>query len=160
IINKIIYKQEKAGKPVKFYPARLANALANILCYQIDEIEQLNLHRQTIAKIYNQQLNNQQINFPWQDNQIDLENCTCLRYPVLLKKTKALLIYAKKQGIMLGDWYNAPLAPADSRLDKTGYNIGQCPKAELLASQSVNLPTDRQISMKDAKKIIKSINLF
>lgn len=159
IINKIIYKQEKTGEAVKFYPAKLANALANILCYQIDEIDQLNSHHQTISEIYSQGINNQQINLPWRDNQINLKNCACLRYPILLKNPSRLLSYAKKQGVILGDWYNMPIAPADINFKKTGY-LNNCPKAELLASRSINLPTDRQINQRDAKKIIKIINSF
>lgn len=159
VINKIIYKQEKTGEQVKFYPAKLANALANILCYQIDEIDQLNLHRQTISEIYTKEINNQKITLPWGNSQIDFKNCACLRCPVLLKNPNRLLSYAKKQGVILGDWYNAPIAPADIDSKKTGY-LNDCPKAELLASQSVNLPTDRQINPRDAKKIVKIINSF
>lgn len=159
VINKIIYKQEKTGEQVKFYPAKLANALANILCYQIDEIDQLNSHRQTISEIYSQEISNQKINLPWKNSQIDFKNCACLRYPILLKNPNQLLNYAKKQGVILGDWYNAPIAPADIDSKKTGY-LNDCPKAELLAGQSVNLPTDRQISPRDAQKIVKIINSF
>jgi len=159
IINKIIYKQEKIGEPVKFYPAKLANALANILYYQIDEIEQLNSHRQAISEIYSQEINNQKINLPWRDNQVNLKNCACLRYPILFKKPAELLSYAKKQRIILGDWYSPVIAPADIDFSKIGY-LNDCPKAELLAGQSVNLPAGRQINLRDAKKIIKVINSF
>lgn len=160
IYNKIIYKNEKIGESVKFYPAKLANALANILFYQIDEIERLNLHRRTISKIYNQKINNFHINLPWRDNKISLENNACLRYPLLTGNPNKLLAYAKKHGIILGDWYNQVVAPKGIDLDKTGYTINQCPQAEKLASQSANLPTDRQISLKDVKRIIKTINSF
>ncbi|MDD4271958.1 MAG: aminotransferase class I/II-fold pyridoxal phosphate-dependent enzyme [Patescibacteria group bacterium] len=159
IINKIIYKQEKAGELVKFYPASLANALANILCYQIDEIDRLNSHRQNISEIYTKEINNQEINLPWRNNPIDFKNCACLRYPILLKNPNQLLSYAKKQGAMLGDWYNVPIAPADINFKKTGY-LNDCPKAEFLASRSINLPTDRHIKLSDAKRIVKIINSF
>ncbi len=160
IFNKIIYKNEKMGERVNFYPSKLPNALANILFFQIGEIEQLNLHRQTIAKIYNQQINNKPINSPWRDNKINLDNSVCLRYPLLAENPARLSAYAKKHGIILGDWYNQAIAPKDIDLTKTGYLAGECPKAERLASQSINLPTDRQISLKDAIRIIKVINSF
>ncbi|MEI6597081.1 MAG: aminotransferase class I/II-fold pyridoxal phosphate-dependent enzyme, partial [bacterium] len=81
IFNKIIYKKEKTGEPVNFYPAKLANSLAHILCEQINEIEQLNAHRRSISKIYQENLNNLNINLPWRDNKINLETSACLRYP-------------------------------------------------------------------------------
>jgi dTDP-4-amino-4,6-dideoxygalactose transaminase len=150
IINKIIYPLEKIGERVNFYPAKLPNALAQILANQIEEIDTINQHRRQIAALYSQTIKNEDIN----------TDSVYLRYPLLIGRPKKLLIYAKQQGIILGDWYNAPLAPADSKLAKTGYKLGQCPKAELLASQSINLPTDRQISLQDAERIIKVINFF
>ncbi|MDP2736807.1 MAG: aminotransferase class I/II-fold pyridoxal phosphate-dependent enzyme [bacterium] len=160
IFNKIIYRKEKAGEQVNFYPAKLANGLAHILCRQIDEIEQLNTHRRNISKIYHQKINNFNINSPWRDNEINLENNACLRYPLLTKNPIKLLAYTKKHEIILGDWYNQTIAPKDINLNKTGYMANQCPKAEKLASQSINLPTDRHITNEQADKIIKTINSY
>ncbi|MEI6597293.1 MAG: hypothetical protein WCL13_03780, partial [bacterium] len=95
----------------------------------------------------------------WRDNKINLETSACLRYPLLLKNPTKLLIYAKKRRIILGDWYNLAIAPKDIALNKTGY-LNDCPKAEFLASQSVNLPTDRKIGDKQVAKIIKIINSY
>jgi len=160
IFNKIIYKNEKIGEEVSFYPAKLANSLAHILHWQINEIEQLNMHRRNISKIYNEKISNAHINSPWRDNKINLENNACLRYPILVKNPINLLAYAKKHGIILGDWYSQAIAPKDINLDKTGYMLNQCPKAEKLAGQSVNLPTDRHITNEQADKIIKIINSY
>lgn len=160
IINKIIYQNEKIGESVKFYPAKLPNSLAHILCQQINEIEQLNTHRRNISKIYHQKINNPRINSPWRDNKINLQASACLRYPLLAENPIKLSAYGKKNGVILGDWYNQVIVPKDIDLDKTGYTFNQCPQAELLADQSINLPTDRQISLKDVKRIIKVTNSF
>lgn len=160
ILNKIIYQQEKMGERVNFFPSSLASSLANILCRQINEIDMLNLHRRNISKIYQQKINNQHITLPWRDNEINLETSACLRYPLLTKNPNKLLAYARKYGIILGDWYNQIIAPKDIAMDKTGYLLNQCPKAEKLAAQSINLPTDRQITDKQADKIIKIINSY
>lgn len=156
IINSIIYQPEKIGERVKFYPAKLSNALAQILVNQINEIDIINRHRQQIATLYSQKIKNKNIKSPLKDS----VNSIYLRYPILINEPKKLLAYTKKQNIILGDWYNASLAPADCNLDKTGYKIGDCYNAELLASQSVNLPTDRQINFEDVERIIKTINSF
>lgn len=158
IINKIIYKPEKAGERVNFYPAKLANALANILCLQLDKIDELNRHRQSIARFYNEHLKNEQIVIPAQAGIRKFENSVFLRYPILTENPKKLMAFAKKQGIILGDWYNAPITPGD--LNKTGYKAGSCPNAERLAALSVNLPTDRHINDKHAKMVVKIINSF
>ena len=84
----------------------------------------------------------------------------CLRYPVLTNYSKELIKYAKQRNIILGDWYNTVIAPADIDLYKIGYRDGACPNAELLSKQSVNLPTNHHISNKDAERIIKVINAF
>jgi len=159
LINKIIYKEEKKGEQVSFYPAKYANALAGILLNQLKEVDQINLHRQEIAGYYDANLNNQKIVSPWL-NKIKKENCIYLRYPLLVKHSAALRKYAKANGVILGDWYNSVIAPMDIDFTKTGYQSGSCPKAELLASQSVNLPTNRHINLKDAKRIVDLINKF
>lgn len=152
-LNKIIYSEEKIGMPVSFYPSKLANSLAKILFFQVDKIEKFNLHRREIAHFYNDNLNNKKINKPnWDDNSV------WLRYTILNSSGINIHDIAKKQGIILGDWYNSPIAPKDIDIDKTGYQIGQCPKAEELSSQSINLPTDIHIKKKDARKIVEIIN--
>ena len=157
IINKIIYKSEKVGERVNFYPSKLPNALAQILVNQIEEINVINKHRYKIATLYNQEIQaNKNIKLPLKHS----ENSIYLRYPLLVDEPKKLLIYAKQQNIILGDWYNTSIAPTDIDLKKTRYKMGDCPNAELLSKQSINLPTDRQISLKDAKRIIDVINFF
>jgi len=178
IFNKIIYKPEKAGERVNFYPAKLPNSLAHILCKQIDEIDELNRHRQTIAKFYNnffchfdpERKEGEKSLIPaiqtvkgfLANTRNDNSQTTCvfLRYPILVNLPKGLMAFAKKHGIILGDWYNCVIAPCDSDQNKTGYVPGSCPNAENLAARSVNLPTGRQISEKQARKIVKVINSF
>lgn len=156
ITNKIIYPEEKAGKMGKNYPARLPNCLAKILVSQLPGLEKIINHQKKIAGLYDKLINNKKIGLPLKQS----KDCVYLRYPILADEPKKLLSWAKRQGIILGDWYSAPIAPADPALGQTGYRAGDCPKAERLAAQSVNLPTDRQISEQAAGKIIKIINSF
>ena len=62
---------------------------------------------------------------------------------------------AKASHILLGDWYNTPVAPSGTDFKKIGYDSGSCPQAEKLAKEIVNLPTHIQIDEKDALKIVK-----
>lgn len=158
IFNKIIYKKEKIGEQVNFYPAKLANSLAQILCEQINEIEIIIKHQQKISEIYNQRISNQSIDLPWREAEVS--GGVCLRYPLLVKNPKKLLAYAKSHGIILGDWYNQVIAPKDIYMKKTDYVSGSCPRAETLAAESVNLPTDRHINEQTAEEISEIINKF
>lgn len=153
IINKIIYKEEKSGSPVKFYPSKLANSLAKILFFQIDKLEYFNRHRREIARFYDDNINNKKINKPEWD-----EDSVWLRYTILVEEPQILHLKAKRQGIILGNWYDTPIAPKNIDLNKTEYRQNQCPNAEILSSKSINLPTDDFIKIKDARKIVEIIN--
>lgn len=155
LMNKVIYNPEKHGKQVIFYPSFLPNSLATILLKQFKTFDNVNKHRQEIAKLYNDKINTKKAVKPvWSNESI------WLRYTLLVKNPEKLHAIAKKQGIILGNWYNNVIAPKDIELNKSGYKLGDCPNAEKLSSQSVNLPTNRHITMKDAKKIIEIVNRY
>ncbi|MDP2736595.1 MAG: aminotransferase class I/II-fold pyridoxal phosphate-dependent enzyme [bacterium] len=156
IINKIIYPEEKAGERGKNYPARLPDCLAKILVNQLADLEKTIIHQKKIAALYDNLIDNKNIYQPFKAQ----TDCVYLRYPILTNEPKSLVRLAKQQAIILGDWYSTPIAPGDINLGGTSYKPGDCPKAEALARQSVNLPTDRQISQADAERIIKFINSF
>ncbi|KKR21901.1 MAG: DegT/DnrJ/EryC1/StrS aminotransferase [Parcubacteria group bacterium GW2011_GWE2_39_37] len=159
LINKIIYKEEKMGEQVSFYPAKYAHSLARILLNQLKDADRINQHRKKIAEYYDGNLKNAKIVSPWL-NKIKKEDCIYLRYPLLAEQARALRAYGKINGVILGDWYNSVIAPIDIDFSKTDYNAGSCPKAEQLAERSVNLPTDRHIDLKAAKRIVDLLNKF
>ena len=155
IINQIVYPEEKIGLPVLFYPAQFPNVLAKILLVQLISLNQVILHQQTIAKYYQQNINNQLFTKPeWRDDAI------WLRYTVLLNNPNKLLQIAKKQGIILGNWYSTPVASAEMNLNAIDYTTGSCPNDEKISEQCVNLPTDRHIGINDADRIAKLINNY
>ncbi len=155
IINKIIYNPEKSGKQVSFYPSLLPNSLATLLTNQLNNFELINQHRQNIARLYNEKINNNKITKPnWSDESV------WLRYTLLTDNPQQLHDLAKKQGIILGNWYNCPVAPADIDLSATDYIPGSCPNNEKLSSKSINLPTNRHITVDDAERIINIVNKY
>ncbi len=147
IINKIIYKEEKKGQMALPYPAQFPNALALLLIDQLSRIDKINTHRRHIAAYYAKTL---QIASPIANH----PNSIFLRYPLLVQDPKQYHSYAKTQHILLGNWYDTVIAPRDSDMSSTGYKNGSCPNAEMLAAQSINLPTHEGISQKDAEKIV------
>ena len=155
LINKIIYQPEKEGKQVLFYPSLLPNALAEILLNQLKHITQTMEHRRMIARIYDSEIKNETIKKPeWSDESV------WLRYTLLVKNPQALHALAKKQGIILGNWYDCPVAPKDIDLSATDYQLGYCPNDEKLSLMCINLPTDPCITEKDAERIVQLINLW
>lgn len=159
LMNKIIYAPEKHGEQVEFYPAKMANSLAALLLNQLKDVEKNNLHRQEIASFYEKEIDNKKIILPWR-NKINQQNSIFLRYPLLMNDPKKLHALAKKNNIILGCWYDRVIAPTDIDFEKTGYMIGGCPNAEKLAARSINLPTDKNISLDDAKRIVKIVNEY
>lgn len=155
ITGKIIYLKEKTCQMLPFYPAKYANALAKILLGQFEKLAEMNKHRQEIAKIYDKFLLDKRIKKP----EITEDNIF-LRYTILIPEPKRMLAIAKKNKIILGNWYDGAIVPNDKdvNISKTGYINGSCKNAEELALHSINLPTDKNITYKKAKKISDLIN--
>lgn len=158
LMNKIIYDAEKKGETVSFYPSKLANSLAVILLNQLTEMDEINVHRKKIADFYNANIKTGSIELPWKYEKIKSDNCVYLRYPILSKDPTKLFAKAKRRSIILGNWYDNVIAPIDIDMSKTEYVLGSCSNAEKIAGMSVNLPTDRHISIKDAARIVEVIN--
>ncbi|EKE20005.1 MAG: DegT/DnrJ/eryc1/StrS aminotransferase [uncultured bacterium] len=159
IINKVIYDQEKRGESVSFYPSRFANSLAEILIGQIKEVDEINNHRKEIADFYIKNVKNEKLKLIW-DGQKAGADCIYLRYPIMIENPEQLFSFAKIKGVILGNWYDSVVAPADVDFEKTKYVMGSCPNAERIAVRSVNLPTDRNITLKNAQYIVEVVNGF
>jgi perosamine synthetase len=151
LTNRIIYNKEKRGQQVSFYPTKLPNALASILLGQLSNLASNLEHRKKIASIYSSTITN---------NLLPITNSIFLRYPLLVDNPNKLLQIAKKNNIILGDWYRSVVAPADIDPKITGYVDGCCSNAEKLAKKSVNLPTNASITPKQAIKISKIVNAY
>ena len=144
ILSKAVHWKEKRGKKPGYFPKRMPNALAILALNQFKKLEKFNVHRKEIADFYSKNLGGQ-LN----------EGSIYLRFPVKHPKAHDIIKKAWQNNLLIGDWYTSPIAPADTRLDKIGYVIGSCPKAEKLSKETFNLPTHINISKQDAQKIIE-----
>lgn len=129
-LPKVLTKEEKQGeKPENFYqppPIILTPDYTN--------------HRKKIAAFYEKHLSGLY---------------GLLRYSIFVANPDGLRKFAAKQNIFLGDWYDNVVAPKGVNLEKIGYKIGSCPKAEEVCKRIVNLPTN--ISLEEAEKVIKIV---
>ncbi len=160
ILSKAVYKKEKRGESVKYFPKRFPNALAILALNQFRKLERFNEHRRKIAKFYEDNLRNQ-FDLPLSKEKKDISP-TFMRYPVLVRKnTDEILEASRKRKIYLDDgWRKNPVVPPDTEINKIGYFLGSCPGAEEIAKSIVNLPTHVNISLKKAQKIVDFLKTY
>lgn len=140
-----ITQKEKGGEYDIVFEKRFPNALAILLNFQLGRFSLNQKKRREIAHLYYKQLKSYGLSPSLTES--------ALRFPILVKNRKHTLEEFKKHHILLGQWYNQPVAPYPLPLKKVGYLTGTCPVAEMICKQIINLPTT--ISKKEAELIIK-----
>ncbi len=155
ILSKAVSKCEKRGEFPSEFPKKFPNALAILARNQFKKLERFNEHRREIANFYEKELKNTNFILPFA-KPLQSRMPVFMRYPILIEQnTDAILKEARKRKIYLDDgWRKTPIFPPDTDISKIGYNLGECPKAEKIAKNIVNLPTHINISREAAKKII------
>ena len=109
--------------------------------------------RKEIAEFYRINLVSSGVGLPKADS-----GAVYLRYNILSEDALALYNKARDKGILLGNWYREVIDPKGVDYNKIGYNINSCPKAELYARFSVNLPTYPRLTNEDLTKIVSLFN--
>lgn len=133
-LKKIGFLRPAAGR---LYLAPLPPYLARRILKGFSQLSADHLRRLKILNIYNP----------------DQAHLPLVRYPILAKNKQLLVQALTKAGFYLGDhWYDYPIYPA--RLAKTStYKAGDCPQAETIANQVINLPLSCHLTLAQAKKI-------
>lgn len=143
-----VFPEEKHGARPEIFPSSYPNALAYLLTYQLRKITRYNDTRKNIASYYIQKLSSRS----------DITFCgypkgsIFLRFPILVKSPEAYMRDAKKQGILLGNWYHNTIDPSGVDFSAIGYIKGCCPNAEKVAKNIINLPTN--ITIEQAERVI------
>lgn len=158
LIDPIITKGEKTGGADPRYPTRMPNVLAELLSRQVHELDAITNHRKKIASLYARRISNPRIWKPVETR--SFVSYAYLRYPIIVENPKDLRAYAKRHGILLGDWYDAVVAPCEDGCSHVGYDAGSCPHAESATKGSVNLPTDVSIGEQEAMHIVNCLNTY
>lgn len=116
------------------------------------KIEAIISHRTMLQKIYEEYL--QKMNWPVLNDSVDSEP-VLVRYPIRVKRKLQVLDDAYRDHIELGSWFDSPLHPRETPLERYGYIKGTCPEAEQAAREVVNLPLHMRITPKHAETIVK-----
>jgi len=148
-LPRIIEKKEKSGKKPNWIPSRLPNFLSELGLINFKRLDKDNNHREKISKIYKNQLPNRII----PKSLTESERIVKFKFPILLDNPNRIQREMFKRGFQLSlTWTGNNIVPSDFDC-KSCYNKNQCPKAEKLAQKILLLPTNRNVSKKDAKKI-------
>lgn len=154
ILSKAVSWREKRGLKPMYFPKALPNALAALALHQFRKLEAFNQHRKEVAEFYYQELKGTSFMLPPNDG-------IFLRFAVKHPKAHEIIYDAwHNENILLGDWYTTPIAPDDTKMEEMKYRGGICPNAERLSKITLNLPTHINITMEDAKRIVKSLQKF
>ncbi len=158
ILSKAVSREEKRGAKPNYFPKAMTNALAVMALNQFYKLQKFNDHRQKIANYYYEQLKDTRLELP--KKFINRKN-VFLRFTVKHKNAHDLIYEAwHNQNILLGDWYTAPVAPFDTKMEELKYTKGSCQNAEYLSKHTLNLPTHINISIKDAERIVKFLKKY
>lgn len=145
-ISLAVSRAERKGQQPHYFPAALPNGLAKLAAHQFKKLDQFNIHRQMIAKIYQERL---KAELAWSDEAI------WLRYSLLVRDPHQVFAQAKQAGMILGDWYWSVIVPEGPNLEQYGYVPGSCPVAEETAQHIINLPTHINLTTQQAEQIAK-----
>lgn len=154
VLSKAVSKAEKKGERPPYFPKRLPNALAVLLRHQFGKLNRFNAHRLTIAALYQKELEHTDCvlpRVPFKDTPV------WLRFPIQHPRAHDILRNMRKKNVLVGDWYESPIAPADTKASLLGYTAGSCPNAERLAQRTLNLPTHIRVSSREATRVVRAI---
>ena len=155
LIPLVLNEHEKQGRQGGTY--RYPNVLAGLTLRQLKKLDRFNNHRQDLAEFYKKELTEL-----IQGDKISVQAVNQNSVPIYLRfavQVKGPVILSKElreHKIILGNWYNQVIAPSDCSLQNALYK-NDCPNAEKVASQIVNLPTNINTTQVDAEKIVKLI---
>lgn len=148
LLSKAVSREEKFGKRPPFFPKRFPGALAILARNQLEKLERFNSHRRKLAEFYFSALGGGDFVLPPK-----VGGSIWLRFPVRHTDSGEILKYAKRRGVLLGDWYRGIIVPTPN-LSKVFYKMGSCPKAEMFSQTILNLPTYPTLPRSQAKKIV------
>ncbi|MAF80834.1 hypothetical protein CL628_02360, partial [bacterium] len=145
LLSKAVALRERAGAPPIFHHWRYSPALAVLLVGQLAKLDTFTQRRITTVNQYAERIAAVR---GWRDLPL-------LRVPLRVKEKTALLLQARDEQLMLGDWYRVAVEPCSlEQLELVGYVPGSCPRAEIAAREVINLPTHPTMHPTEAQQVI------
>ncbi|MDD4988935.1 MAG: aminotransferase class I/II-fold pyridoxal phosphate-dependent enzyme [Candidatus Pacebacteria bacterium] len=158
--SKAVEKVELSGGKPSFAFKKMSDILAFIALHQFEKLTRFNERRRSLAEVYERELASiSRIEKPIKVKD-DIRKSIYLRYTILISEPSKLAQFLKERGILLGDWYTDAIAPAGVDYEKIKCALAETPRAKELSERSINLPTNIQISLTDALRIVSFIKEF
>jgi perosamine synthetase len=134
------------GYLTKMAPCQIRKGLR-----EMARIEENIAHRRKLTQFYQRELPG--IGFAAISDKVPA-GLPLLRYPVRVANKPEVLAKAMKHGVEIGSWFEIPLHPEGTRMEKFGYRPGMCPEAERASREVVNLPTHLRVNEATAAKTL------
>ncbi len=125
---------------------------------QLAKVESNIAHRCQMAELYDKLLAEK--GWPTRKYDKSVMDPVMVRYPVRIKEKAKALEDAAAAGIELGSWFECPLHPIETPLEKYDYKIGMCPEAEKASREVVNLPLHPRATKKTVQRTVEFITGF
>lgn len=145
-LSKAVAPEEKRGEKPEHFNYRFSPALAYLLVNQLEKHDRYTASRQEIVKKYVATFGG--------------SATAQLRFPLQRYNALEIREAGKRAKMLLGDWYNAPLVPADADFAKFHYVPGSCPVAEEVAKKIINLPTYPLLTDSQVQPVIDFIKKY
>jgi perosamine synthetase len=130
---------------------------AKLILTQLEKLDNQLAHRKTIARIYYEKLQNMAYFITDPD---DIKFGSNLRFAFWTSDPDKLATYMKKKRIYIQDrWYRSPV-DCGTLACKSIYEKGTTTNTEELTMHVVNLPTHKEVRVKDAERIVKCLNKY
>ena len=146
----LIKQQATSSVDLTLSMNRISEVQSALLLNQLEKCDVMNKRREDITEIYNERLNPEFKNS-------GVTKCL-LRYPILLSNPGVVMQKLKAHKYICGRWYNSIVFPIHKNLDKVGYGLGSCPRAEALTKGILNLPTNIDLTNEEAIEIVNIVN--
>ncbi len=154
-VSRAVAYEERLGKRPIHNQYSYSPALALLLLKQLEKFDAMNSRRREIVERYKKELKG--FSLPTERESTE---SLWLRFPLLVENAREILLDARSQGMLLGDWYDAPLVPGSSNFKNFSYTVGSCPKAEEAAKRIINLPTYPTLTDTQVTKVITFMNTY
>lgn len=154
LLSKAVEEEERQGQQPAHLNYQFSPALAQLLEQQLQQLGGFLNKRRDIAARYLSSFSGQAQLLP------DISTGSqpaWLRFPLAVGDGDTMRRAARQHSMLLGDWYDAPLVPANSSQPAFHYQPGSCPNAEAAGKRVINLPTYYSLTDQQIEEVIDFI---
>lgn len=155
LLSKAVTISERRGRRPNHIAWKYSPALGRLLLEQLAAFPANLAHRQSLVERYQARLDRTEATLPEPPR---YAKPAWLRFPIQVDKRDSLLVAAREDNMLLGDWYDAPLVPSNCSLEAFEYSPSTCPVAERVSRRVINLPTYPNLSSAQADAVIELIH--